>query len=232
VPENAFAGARRQHDGSCNVAAVDESAVPQREEERLVLDDWSTITSGKLVIVCPIEWGGLPRASLRIDLSVVVPRIRVESGISDSPHAGSMKLIGAGPRHELKLSIATSQFCIDGSCDDAYLANQIRTHVCRALKTHSEAGSADVVHAITRDVDSAKTAQACNRPVVAGVIGEPDARNQPVYIQHVIGYRRQFRHAVLVDHLADRRTRRCQQSVYSNCHFNSRVDAAHTQCEI
>src|SRR5262245_40515664 len=143
-----------------------------------------------------------------------------------------MKLIGAGPRHELKLSIATSQFCIDGSCDNAHLANPIRTHVCRALKTYAEAGSTDVVHAITRDVDGAKAAQAGNRPVVASVIREPDAWNEPVYIQHVIRYRRQFCHALLADCLANRRTGRCQQGVYSNCHFNSRVDAAHAQCEI
>ena len=70
-----------------------------------------------------------------------------------------MKLIGAGPGHKLKLTVAAPHFCVDGSYDDAHLANQVRAHVGCASKTPSKASGANVVHSISRDVDRSKAAQ-------------------------------------------------------------------------
>src|SRR5215471_10922866 len=89
IPENASPRAWRQHDGILDGASVHERAVPQGEEEGLVLDNRSADTACELVIVIPVRLGGLKPAGLRVYGLVVEPGIRVQRSVSNRPHAGS-----------------------------------------------------------------------------------------------------------------------------------------------
>src|SRR5262249_30897848 len=153
--ENAHSGARRQHDGILDGAPIHERAVPECEEEGLVLDNGPTDAGRELMIVRPIGFGWFPGARLGIDGPVVGPCIRIETGVPDRPHAGSMELIAAGTRHELKLTIAPPHLRIDRSDDDTHFTDQVRAHIGGALQTDAKARGADVVYSVSGDIDGA-----------------------------------------------------------------------------
>ena len=107
------------------VRPFNQERIPQAKEERFVLHDRAAQASGELMIVGPIRDGRFPCASFRIDLPVVVPGIRVEGAVADSPHSGAMELVRTGPRQELNLSVAAAELCIDGRDNDASFTDQI-----------------------------------------------------------------------------------------------------------
>ena len=82
------------------------------------------------MIVGPIRLSRFPCAGFRIDLPVVVPGIRIERAVADSPDAGAVKLIGSRSRQELNLRVAAAKFRIHRRHDDARLTDQIRAQIC------------------------------------------------------------------------------------------------------
>src|SRR5262249_45357173 len=115
VPEDTVPCAGREHDRIGSRAAIDESHIPKREEECFVLYDRPAIAARELVRIAPIRFRGFPPACQWIDLSVVVPCIRVKRAVSTKPDCRTAVLVRARACEKLKLGIAAAHLRIDGS---------------------------------------------------------------------------------------------------------------------
>ncbi len=78
--------------------------------------------------VSPIQWRGTPFPGERINVTVVVPQVRVERRVSNVPHCASRIPVGSRARLDLNLPIAAPLFRIDGGQDDADFADEIRVN--------------------------------------------------------------------------------------------------------
>src|SRR4030095_3930372 len=99
--------------------------IPKCEEEGLVLYDWTTVVQRVLIRIPPIERRRTPLAGQRIPLVIVQPAIGGHRGVSIVPDRSSAKSVRAGLRQDLNLSIAPSQFGIDGRKNNADFADEI-----------------------------------------------------------------------------------------------------------
>src|SRR5439155_9353913 len=107
ITEDAVARAWRE-DGSVLVHARGrEQAVPQRKEERFVLNDWTANARGVLIQVCPVTQG-----RLRLH-AIICPCVGIQCAVADVPDRGASEFICSRTRLNLDLSVAAPQFGID-----------------------------------------------------------------------------------------------------------------------